>query len=233
MFLSAIILVVVGIGHPLAAEQVDSMDMHLAIISAKEAGPPRLIGRTVLFTYEAQEEPLRSVGIAFAHERYADIHTFSRNRHGTYVLPYEPPEGLDTLTYRLVVDGIWTSDPHAPQHTRTPEGIVLSSLSLPEPAAEQRGAPRQVNGGRITFTYRSESADRVAIVGDFNRWNPYLHYLREDPQREGVFTITLDLSPGTHYYYFVVDGRRLLDPNNPRRAVSRDGDRVSVYHVEG
>jgi hypothetical protein len=207
--------------------------MHLAIISTEEAGEPRLIGRKVLFTYEAQDEPLRSVGIAFAHENYAEVHSFARNRYGVFVFAYEAPPELDSLTYRLVVDGIWTRDPHAPRFIRTREGVLLSSLELPDPEEQQRGAPRRGTSGEVVFTYRSEDAGRVSIAGTFNRWDPYLHVMREDPRREGLFRISLPLSEGTHYYYFVVDGRRTLDPSNPRRADSSNGGKVNVYHLGG
>ncbi len=233
MILCAIILATLAIGHPLSAQQVDSIDMHLAIISTKEAGPPELIGRNVLFTYEEDGTQLRRVGIAFAHENYNQVHSFYRNRHGIFVYPYSPPKELDSLTYRLVVDGMWTHDPNSPRHTRTSEGVVLSSLSLPSTEDKERGAPYRTEGGEVTFTFRSEDANQVSIAGTFNRWNPYMHRLHEDPQEEGLFTITLSLSQGTYYYYFVVDGRRRLDPSNPKEASSSNGGRVSVYRVGG
>lgn len=233
--LCAIIPLLLSIGHPLEAEEVDSVQMHLAVISTEEAGAPQLIGRKVLFSYEPpkEEEPVRRVGIAFAHENYTEVYAFSRNRYGVFVFTYDPPQELDSLTYRLVVDGIWTNDPNAPRSTRTPEGILLSSLSLPEPEQEERGAPQPGGQGEVTFTYRSEDANRVAIAGTFNRWNPYLHVMREHPRRDGLFTISLPLSQGTHYYYFVVDGRRTLDPDNPKKASSSNGGKVSVYNVGG
>ncbi|PIU17879.1 MAG: hypothetical protein COT16_03885 [Elusimicrobia bacterium CG08_land_8_20_14_0_20_44_26] len=42
---------------------------------------------------------------------------------------------------------------------------------------------------------------------------------------------TLNLSPGTHHYKFVVDGNWLPDPNNPNTAEDGFGGQNSVLNL--
>jgi hypothetical protein len=84
----------------------------------------------------------------------------------------------------------------------------------------------------VRFTLRAPSARRVAVVGDFNRWDPAATPLAADA---GVWAVEVPLTPGRHAYAFVVDGRRwVLDPAAPRE---RDPDfgrshSVTVVGVE-
>jgi len=71
----------------------------------------------------------------------------------------------------------------------------------------------------VRFTLRAPGASRVALVGDFNRWNPAATPLAG---RAGEWEIEVPLTPGRHAYAFVVDGRGwVLDPNAPQE---RDPD---------
>jgi 1,4-alpha-glucan branching enzyme len=94
-------------------------------------------------------------------------------------------------------------------------------------AAALDEAPRVVR-----FTLRAPGARRVAIVGDFNRWDPAATPLAA---AAGRWEVEVPLTPGRHAYAFVVDGRRwVLDPAAPSE---RDPDfgrehSVTVVGVE-
>ena len=55
---------------------------------------------------------------------------------------------------------------------------------------------------------------RVEITGSFNNWTPS-PFVKEDNH---VWEITLTLVPGEYTYNFLVDGKPIRDPNNPRTA---------------
>lgn len=56
-------------------------------------------------------------------------------------------------------------------------------------------------------------AGQVALVGDFNDWNPGANPLE---QRGEAWSLTLELPPGRYRYAYLVDGRRWLpDPGLP------------------
>ncbi|MQY76537.1 MAG: hypothetical protein GH155_02810, partial [Spirochaeta sp.] len=63
--------------------------------------------------------------------------------------------------------------------------------------------------------------------GEFNNWDPFSHNLMQE--QPGLFTITLRLLPGPHYYLFVVDGDKTLDPFNLDSATDYEDYRVSTF----
>lgn len=80
-----------------------------------------------------------------------------------------------------------------------------------------------------TFRVRTESAQQVYLIGDFNNWSTTSHPLVEFSP--GVWETTLSLDPGKHAYaYFVVDKRWEpgRQPVGPRTRVLGRGSAVWV-----
>ena len=74
-------------------------------------------------------------------------------------------------------------------------------------------------------------ASRVAVVGDFNDWDPAATPLRRTDDG-ATWTVELHLKPGRYHYTFLIDGRRWArDPNSPPAAESDFGAPVSVLTV--
>ena len=110
--------------------------------------------------------------------------------------------------------------------------LVAVLLRLPSPGpgsaapvATDSGETRQV---RLRL---NAPASTVAVVGDFNDWDPAATPLR--PTREtGVWSVELRLKPGRYHYTFLIDGRRWEgDPSEPRVTTSDFGAPVSVLTV--
>jgi len=59
-------------------------------------------------------------------------------------------------------------------------------------------------GNPISLRIRAPEAGIVAVVGDFNGWDPLIHPLVARP--DGWWTIDLSLPPGRYQYCFWVDG---------------------------
>jgi hypothetical protein len=65
------------------------------------------------------------------------------------------------------------------------------------------------------FILDAPRAAGVALVGDFNGWDPSADLLTRD-SASGIWTVTVPLTPGRHVYAFMVDGKTLtLDPRAP------------------
>lgn len=64
----------------------------------------------------------------------------------------------------------------------------------------------------VRFALVAPSARSVALVGDFNAWNPVATQL--DPsESSGVWRVSVPLTAGRHEYAFIVDGERwVVDP---------------------
>lgn len=226
----------------------------LAVSGITEAGPPRVFDDVVVFTYE-QRDFARYVAIAFEHENYQHRHVFTARRRDDrpdlYYLVYPVDVERDSVSYRLIVDGVWLTDPHAPQVTRDRNGVTVGSVELNEPPPYERTSPRIHEDGSVTFYFALDSRvsptletvdarqlsissfrePRISVVGTFNGWDPYLHRL-SGPGPDGFYSVRLPVPAGPHYYYFMVDGQRVLDPLNERRARDLQTDTfVSRIHV--
>jgi hypothetical protein len=88
------------------------------------------------------------------------------------------------------------------------------------------GAGTQV----VQFVLVAPRAASVALVGDFNDWDPGRTPLR--PAATGVWSVNVPLQPGQHQYAFVVDGKDWRpDPAAPRAVTDDFGSPNSVITV--
>jgi hypothetical protein len=86
----------------------------------------------------------------------------------------------------------------------------------------------------VTFRFPctlAPRANRIAIVGPFNGWNPQLHLMTKTPQ--DYWVIKIHLPPGRTVYCFDVDGAYWLDPNDEGRIPNGWGTEYSVRYVHG
>ena len=103
-------------------------------------------------------------------------------------------------------------------------GVEPTTAAVTTPALAEPTRP-------VHLSLAAPTSSRVAVVGDFNDWDPAGTPLRptDDP---GVWTVELRLKPGRYHYAFLIDGRRWEgDPSEPRAPESDYGAPVSVLTV--
>ena len=116
---------------------------------------------------------------------------------------------------------------------------VLLAVTLPgrPPAPEAAGGvarePAELSSDArpVRLRLAAPASSRVAVVGDFNDWDPAATPLR--PAGDGgTWIVELRLKPGRYHYTFLIDGRRWAgDPSEPPAAESDFGAPVSVLTV--
>jgi 1,4-alpha-glucan branching enzyme len=82
----------------------------------------------------------------------------------------------------------------------------------------------------VRFVFVAPYASRVALVGDFNKWNPNVMPMRRSADGR-AWMIDVPLAPGRHVYSFVVDGDLAPDPAAPRAGDDDFGVPSSVVLV--
>ena len=225
----------------------ESYEVVNRLLSIQEPGAPVIHENTVIFTADSNH---RRVGVAFAHEDFSTVYWFTKllipqdllspvilpgqktpdpyKDSGIQFYAYPIPDHLNALEYRLVINGLWMTDPANPQSRRdSVSGLQISVLTLPpRPAAYSplKGLPEG-----LSFTFRGPPGETVTVAGSFNNWDPFMYELREYP--EGTYSFTLPLPPGIYQYVFFHRGQRFTDPYNPRRNYTRDGSAVSEVVV--
>ena len=106
-------------------------------------------------------------------------------------------------------------------------GIAFLLVGHPPPPKN----PPMVSGTRPVLIRLAAPASRVAVVGDFNDWDPAATPLRRAGDG-ATWTVELHLKPGRYHYTFLIDGRRWAsDPDGPRAVESDFGAPVSVLTV--
>ncbi|MGO8692243.1 MAG: hypothetical protein ACLQMF_01100 [Rectinemataceae bacterium] len=211
-------------------DAANPLPLHLKLAGMTAAEAPQVFeDRLVLSAFG----PYRFVGAAFAHEGFAVIHPFARNRQGVFVLAYPIPlKRSAPLVYRLVIDGVWTFDSSNPRRANDPEtGAALSIADVPYLSDLHLGLYRILgsDGRTAHFVFQGAPGELVTVSGDFNDWDPFIYEMSET--RPGLYELSLPLTPGRHYYDFVYRGDYVPDPLNGVKAATDEGRVVSVITV--
>jgi hypothetical protein len=95
------------------------------------------------------------------------------------------------------------------------------------------GAASSDHAQLVQFVVVDSSASTVALVGDFNDWDPEATRLAAEGAN-GVWAVTVPLAPGRHQYAYLVDGEKwITDRNAPTSRVDDFGKPNSVILVAG
>ncbi len=83
---------------------------------------------------------------------------------------------------------------------------------------------------KIILQYKSENKknQKVQIAGDVNNWNPTQSNFVNN---KDTWSLTMLLNPGKYHYQLVVDGKWILDPENPVIEDNNIGGQNSVLNI--
>ncbi|MCG2712196.1 MAG: AAA family ATPase [Candidatus Omnitrophica bacterium] len=81
------------------------------------------------------------------------------------------------------------------------------------------------------FTFYGAEAQKVEIAGDFNNWVSSTQGQMENIEN-GVWARVVHLDPGKYQYKFVVDGKWIIDPKNPKIERDLSGNINSLIEIE-
>jgi hypothetical protein len=106
--------------------------------------------------------------------------------------------------------------------------VVILAATFACFAAHVARAAVRVEADEVIFSLKAHDAKEVYLIGDFNQWNPTV----EPMDHEGDdFVVRLFLVAGTYHYKFVVDGRTIVDPDNP--GTVQDGSPLILVERSG
>lgn len=81
----------------------------------------------------------------------------------------------------------------------------------------------------VNFFFQAPGAKKVALIGDFNGWDPHAHLMTQTA--DGAWHLQIPLHHGHHHYLFLVDGKPQLDPRAQGIARNERNERVSLMAV--
>ncbi|MDR2447611.1 MAG: glycogen-binding domain-containing protein [Treponema sp.] len=218
------------------------------LVNLKNSGAPEAMDDGILFTAPAT---YKKVGIAFAHEGFSKVYWFQKllipddapnpqsetnakqsppvvyKDSGILFFTYTAPAGVDSVEYRLIINGLWTTDPSNPNQRIDESGLARSIAPMPK--VSRPLDPLDAPAGVVTFRFDTFPHETIYVAGSFNNWDPFMYEMKE--KTPGHYELTLSLPPGTYQYAFFYRGERHLDQNN-RSRVYRDGRSASQTVVQ-
>lgn len=183
-----------------------------------------IIEKGILITYKNRNA--KGVQIAGDFSQWKAI-AMSRGRYGVWYCFLN--NFSRKARYKFLVDGIWIMDPNNYNREDDLNGSYVSVV-IPTKSLEDRSVPFRFTGKNIVeFKLHKPTAKLVALVGDFNNWNPENDLLTKDDG--GYWRITKRLPRGVHRYKYIVDGEWVTDMFNQRSASDNLGGVCSVIEV--
>ncbi len=83
----------------------------------------------------------------------------------------------------------------------------------------------------VTFTVHADKGKAVYVAGTFNKWDPSAKKMAYKA-KEGLYSATVKLAPGTYEYKFIIDGTWCADPENVNSVQNDQGTFNSVVTVK-
>lgn len=196
-------------------------------------GAPVITDDYIIFTAEPK---YRYVGIAFDFEDYKIVHPFKiltetdmdgnkKSKH--YFYAYTRTHKISQIKYRLIIDGLWTTDP------MNPVKEYDEDINLYFSKVEDRNSIRMnteiTPRGTVHFVYKGKSGLKLNLAGTFTSWDPWIYQMKETSA--GMYELELPLPPGKYYYNYYIGLTPVMDNTNPKKAYHKDGRTVSVIEV--
>ena len=138
----------------------------------------------------------------------------------------ERPAPAETWRQRLTAvwpeDGRWLIP-------ATAGALVALLLMLGLSIALRRPSANQIV--TVTFALNAPDAGRVELAGSFNDWRTG-EIILDGPDKDGPWTVTMDLPAGRHEYLFFVDCKRwITDPDALVYRPDGFGNRNAVLEI--
>ncbi len=106
--------------------------------------------------------------------------------------------------------------------------LLKNTFIIETPLVENKSLSLQRNS--TVFSYYSETAHDVSIVGDFNNWQ-IIEQSKLESNGQGMWQRLFLLEQGSYKYKFVVDGQWIKDPDNENVECDADGIENSLVTV--
>ncbi len=212
---------------------VSSLERFVDFGLIKKASAPRFLESGILFTLRPGTG--QDVFLRTDLDNWEKNHYFKESLYGVQYafVPYK--RGHKVMQYKINADGFWIEDPYNPQTNEDIFGVVINRLSIPAsidyysrmPIVEKTDSSIK----KVTFKYYNPLANEVNFVSSIDNWNSFTNSMARDPAMDGYWTIDMYFKNGSYLYFFLVDGVKVIDIENPSNAFIDRYNEVSVLNV--
>ncbi len=213
--------------------QTDKYDYDQLVTSVRGVQAPIISDEYIIFTADSSA---RNVCITFDFENYRQLHAFSLRKTydwegeetgSWYFYVLRIPDKTQKISYKLIIDGLWTIDPVNPNSLYDEEnGIQLSYVDIPQ---KDEKITECIPNGFTKFVCESEPGQKIRLGGSFTNWDSWIYEMKE--VEPGKYEICLPLPAGTYYYAYFTGLKRFIDVTNPHKAYTSDGKMASLITI--
>ncbi len=196
------------------------------------------LAKGVLFTYQGIKNNEVEICGNFSSWRCVPM---QRNRYGIYYkivksgLEDRNENKISKLSYKFRIDGIFDYDSNNPHREEDGKGSFYSIYQIEREDFEKnityriidREIDDDIDFKTVEFRIYSPNSNTIAIVGDFNQWNPEHDYLVKSD--DGIFRLRKRLKPGDYLYYYIIDGKPSLDIFNHETRYREETEELCSY----
>jgi len=215
-------------------DSIDSYDYDTLIAKISGVSAPHLDGDYLVFT---AKNTARSIGIVFDFENYKIIHNFSLQKiinfegevtNSWFYFIIQKPKKISQVSYKLIIDGLWTTDPNNERtYFDEEQGVLLSQILIPN---EDPAITETLSSGLTHFVCFAESGKNIRLGGTFTNWDSWIYTMKE--VYPGRYELDIPLPEGSYYYAYYEGIKAFVDKTNPLKGYSSDGKVVSRIEVQ-
>lgn len=82
---------------------------------------------------------------------------------------------------------------------------------------------------KVKFSINAPGASQVILMGDFNKWDPKAHPMKNNGN--GLWINSIIIPPGKYEYKFLIDGNWKVDPKNEQTCQNCFGTFNSILNL--
>ncbi|MBQ7157891.1 MAG: isoamylase [Treponema sp.] len=208
-----------------AAPEQDLFEFNNLVSEMQGVRAPYQYGKYVVFTAPNNS---RYVGIAFDFEGYKQIHAYKLHKaydfegevtDSWFFYVLKKPKDVESISYRIVIDGLWTTDPtNTNTLYDTNTNLWLSHVNLPRVETKNT---ETVPAGYTRFVCFAPTGQKIRVGGTFTNWDSWIYELKE--VQRGKYQLDIPLPSGTYYYNYYRGITSFIDETNPEKGYTADG----------
>lgn len=202
------------------------------------SAPPKISQEKITFTYTNPHA--RDVKLLTSIDQYKTLILMSKNPQGVWEVSLDINQPQFQLQpgkyfYKFIVDNIYTADPENQEKETEPFSGEISVFKIESPLIAFNESPQKIGPLTYRFYFKNSTSwgriQEIQFVGSFNQWQPYEYFLNK--LNDDIWYIDFTFTrPGVYAYQYIINGKWVQDPFNPKVAYTQTGAVYSVVHAE-
>jgi len=111
---------------------------------------------------------------------------------------------------------------------KTTKKVAAKKVATVKKATTKKATTKKPAAKSVMFTVHGEKGRNVYLAGSFNNWNPSS---KKMTFKNGVYSTSVKLIPGSYQYKFIIDGTWCADPENEKSVPNDQGTFNSIIDV--